>query len=198
MPYSLKMALDQTRHNLGSSCPRAFSNDQLTLYPPPPDWAARDDLSEVLARREQLMTRGQVVLSARVMANQTLYFVGSTPSASAMVVVWSPDPFFEEHADELALVASEAVALKNTSPGGDEAEAACLLTDEMSRPQSVPLPRSLTQGRDVFLSALLVWRAHLPCGFLSGTLLPILVLPGETRAALIVPGQFWSDEFKDR
>lgn len=192
------MALDQTRALLGTSLPRSFSEDKLALYPPPPDWAARDELREVLSWRERLLLRGQVVLSARVMANRSLYFVGSTPSASAMDVVWSADPFFEEHADELAIVAREVAALKNLSPNNENAEIARFVTEEMSRPQSVALPPSLSEGREMFLSALIVWRAHLPLGFLSGTFLPLLVLPGETLAALIVPGRFWSDAFKDR
>lgn len=199
----MKMALDATRALLGNSLPRTFSgdkNEKLALYPPPPTWAARDELQSIIAWRERLLLRGRVVLCARIMANRTLYHITSTPSSSAMLVVWSADPFFEENADELAMVASEAGALKNTSPdeNSDLAPIAALITDEMARTQNVPLPPSLTDGREVFLSSLIAWRAHLPMGFLSGTFMPLLVLPEETPAALIVPGRFWSDDFKDR
>ncbi len=132
------------------------------------------------------------------MANRSLCFLGSTTSASAPGVVWSRDSHFEEHTDELALLAREVGELTNTSPADKNAEVARFVTEEMSRPQSVALPLTLSEQREVFLSALIVWRAHLPFGFLRGTLLPLLVMPGETRATLIVPGRFWGDALKNR
>ncbi len=197
MDLSLKTALRETRERFGTEIPRSFGAiDASQFFPIAPDWAVRDELYEVVRQREVLFNRGRIVLSARIMANRSLYSLGSNPSA--MVVIWSEDAFFEEAPEELAFLAREVASIKNTSPGGDQAEVASLLTDEMSRPLNFPLPHSFSLGRPVFLSSLLVWREHLPFGFLTSMFLPLLVLPEETGATMILPGHFWSDALKDR
>ena len=154
-------------------------------------------MARVAQAQKLLLEQGRVAPGALVQANSQLW--APAMGDSAALVLWSEDARFETEPRRLLELARELYDLKNSAPSDELKPIAHFVTAEKSRPLNAPLPPDWGEvGARFYLSALLVWRAHLPTGFLTSSLLPLLVLPEKTDATLILPGQFWPDELKDR
>ena len=189
------------RRNLGAA-PRAFSRAQRKeLILKAPAWSASDPLSRVTDAQTLLLEQGRIVPAVLVQANANLW--APREGDSAALALWSQDARLETDIATLRGLADEIYDLKGDNPKEpvpDELKTiAQFVTQEKARPLSEPLPAGWgLEGAEFFLSALLVWRAHLPVGFLTSRVLPLLVLPGQIKVAMILPGRFWSEELKDR
>jgi hypothetical protein len=195
----MRQHLEICARNLGPTPRDLKTLDKKYLLPVPPAWVKNDELYEVIKHREALLSQGRVVLGARVIANQMLYYLGTEDSA--MAVVWTQDGYFYDNPRELYEIASILADMHGKKYEGEneeEKEIAEIISNEISRPQSLRLPKSLTGERAVFLSAILVTRKHLSGGMLSSVFMPLLINPTLTRSTMIVPSRFWGDEWKDR
>ena len=189
------------RHNLGAA-PRVFGRAaRREMVLKAPSWSASDPLGRVADAQPMLLERGRVAPAVLVQANAQLYAPGTTDSAA--LALWSEDARLETDLQLLRELAAQLFDYKGETPAEPVPDAmkpfANFVTKERARPLAEPLPTDWgLEGASFFLSALLVWRAHLPCGFLTSRVVPLLVLPSETKAAMILPGRFWADELKDR
>lgn len=187
------------RHKLGPA-PRVLKGAQRkTLLLKAPPWSAQDALARVTQSQQMLLEQGRVASAALVQANAQLW--APNQSDSAALALWSEDARFETDTSRLRELALEVYDLKGQELAEDDPlqPIAHYVTAESSRPLNAPLPAGWGEANARFyLSALLVWRAHLPCGFLTSTVLPMLVLPEKTDAVMILPAEFWADELKDR
>jgi hypothetical protein len=187
--------LEQCRQKFGPP-PRSFSlRERFYLWMAPPDWmiGKRDELWRVYRSRKQLVRDGQVVWAALIQANFQLFSPGSSNCPAA--VVYSTDPSFDSEPYALEEIARSLFRLKGTAPEDPALQKfAHDLTDERVRSMKLALPHSLTQGRDVFYTCIMVHRPHLPDRYLAAGLLPLVVQPELTEATLILPSRFWSDE----
>ena len=192
-------AFEESRQKLGAA-PRALSRAQRKeLLRKAPPWSVGDALSRVTDSQRLLLEEGRIAPAALVQANSQLW--APDQSDSAALCLWSEHARFESDSRRLRELALSIFDLKDTQPEDDDPlkPIAHAVTAESSRPLNVPLPENWGEENIKFyLSALLVWRAHLPCGFLTSTILPVLVLPEKTDATMILPGQFWADALKDR
>lgn len=185
--------IDQCRVRFGPA-PRSFSlGERMALTTRPPAWMykhRKDDLWEIYQRRDDLLQNGTVVWGCLVQANEILFAPGET-DAPAMAI-YSPDRYYDNHVDELADLASHLFRLKGTQPTIPAlAEFARIITDEMTRPMRFPIPAMLAGGHDVFATSIMVQRAHLPHGFLTGGIFPLVIAPGRARATMILPSRYW-------
>ena len=185
------LPINQIRIALGNP-PRKFSKAmQKYLHSDPPDWIPSETtLPKNFQLQDRVRTNGKIVWSALVQANSNLFSPG--PDDHPALVAWSEDPFFDNHVDELQRIAQACFALKRidqTEPDGQQLSHA--VTSEMERPLRTPVPPSMTGGREVFVSVLLVVRRHLPAGHLTESIMPVWLDPQATGFVILVPAGYW-------
>lgn len=200
LTYLPMNAFDQCRELLGPA-PRTFTRAQLKiLRAKAPAWHKSDPLSRVVKDRPLLLERGVVAPAVLIQANAYLW--GSGAEDSAALALWSDDARLETDLVRLRELALELGDLKGKKPEEVAPAMASIardITNESARPLNMKLPDDWgVQGANFYLSALLVWRAHLPTRYLTSRVVPLLVLPQQTDAAMILPGMFWNDALKDR
>jgi hypothetical protein len=172
------------------------SHNDLSLTPPSWFEASDEPRFEPLFRDEPLLyTEGKIVEAHLVQANSMLFEPGDFEACPA-VIVFSDDPYFEQHPDELAKVGHALYAYKNSEVDIPELRPfVAQITDERATYWSRELPHQITQGRRVYFSVILVFRKHLPSGILMASRFPILIAPEHTPATMVLPCQFWDDEY---
>src|SRR5687768_5921828 len=192
MRTQLSQELEQCRQRFGSA-PRTFpASERSYLTLQPPGWCRlwRDPLMQFYNSQEQIRQHGQIVWGHLVQANNLLYEPGSDDCPAS--AIFSLDPWFDDHLDELEAIAHRLLALKETSPNDPlAAPIARYLTAETERQVSLPVPRHRTGGREVYIGDIMVHRKHLPNGYLSVSFFPVVVLPG--HGMMMVPSRFWGD-----
>ena len=191
---------EQCRELFGPA-PRTFSRAQnKILLHKAPAWHKSDPLGRVVKDRPLLLQRGRVAPGVLIQANRNLW--GGGKDDSAALALWSDDARVETDAVRLRELALELADLKGKPTNEIAPELAPFardITNDNARPLNMKLPEDWgLAGAGFYLSALLVWRVHLPTRYLTSRIVPMLVLPEQTDAAMILPGIFWSDALKDR
>lgn len=173
--------------------PRTFDRrDTRLLRLRPPLWlrlADGDALHDVLARQEMLVAHGRIVWACVVQADAALFRRGRGDRPA--LVVYSPDPAFDEMPDDLQEIAARLFALRRADPGDPVLrEFAGLLADPAARPSRAPVPRPVVGSLRVFATTVLVARRHLPGHHLAAGTFPLIIHP-ETDSTMILPGRYW-------
>jgi hypothetical protein len=130
------------------------------------------------------------VWAAHVQANVLLFNVG--PSDHPASVIFSEDPWFDDHPEALFEIGHELFNLKGTDQHDPEsADFARMLTSELIRAPLLTVPARFTAGRNVFHSSIVLPREHLPKGVLCRRPMPVWIDPADTGALLLVPAAYW-------
>ncbi|MFB4318247.1 hypothetical protein [Actinomadura sp. 21ATH] len=149
-------------------------------------------MHEVLRSQEMLLASGRVVWGCVVQADASLFRPGRGDRAA--LVIYSPDPAFDEMPEELQEVASRLFALKRPPEPADPGlrEFARLLNGSgtAARPSRTPVPRPLVGSLPVYATTVLVGRRHVPGRYLAAGTFPLIVHP-DTESTMILPGPFW-------
>ena len=163
-----------------------------SILSPKPAWMGPSDgLNEVYRQQRLLLTEGQVVWGALVMANSMLFEPGKEDLPA--VVVHSTDPHFDSYPMALCQIAQDLFALKNKTVKEPTLQRlADFVTDERGRDMGLSLSPGLT-SRPVFAGTFMVIRNHVPAGFLRGRLIPVLTHPA-TPAVMMLPFEYWPIE----
>ncbi|CAA9375750.1 MAG: hypothetical protein AVDCRST_MAG64-289, partial [uncultured Phycisphaerae bacterium] len=130
----------------------------------PPRWLTpTDQISRIYQHHDRILRDGHVRWAAVVHANNMLFRPGGGDAGAQVVYAREPDV----RLSDLQTIAARAYALKGTRPA-DQAERrlADMLTDEMERALDWPVPMTLTGGRDVVTTVVVLPRQHMPGGFL--------------------------------
>jgi hypothetical protein len=166
----------------------------------PPGWMSqfpRDPLWEIYRHQAKLYQRGVVVWGHIVQANNRLFTPG--PDDCPASVIYSPDPALDNKPASLERIAQSLFAVKGTGQSDAElAEFSRLLANERDRAMRLAVPKSLCEGVQVYHTGVMVVRKHLPRGYLTGSLFPLLIQPSITPAAIILPSQYWPPELTER
>jgi hypothetical protein len=191
-PLPTSSQIDAVRHLMGDP-PRRFDPALATyLTVLPPKWLAPNPNDEMwlnVHNQECIRRDGRVVWGTVVQANNVLFKRVNLESGAS--VIYSPDPWFDRHRDELGEIAQHCFALKGTDQADLEAAAfARMLTNELTRGMRLKVPRRFTAGREVYHSSMLMPRKHLPNGILSGRFFPIWIDPQPTGAMIMVPAAY--------
>ena len=133
--------------------------------------------------------RGRVVWGTVVKANQALYRAGKIDSYGC--VVFSFDPYFDEHLRDLSDIGSAVWALRNTTPQEPALRAlAAIVSDDETTADRV-VPTSLTKGREVQYCVLFIPRQRLPTNHLADIHLPVIADPHSPSAVMLLPIALW-------
>jgi hypothetical protein len=157
-----------------------------------PDWArGRDTPFECIYQDyKRLLRRGEVVWGHIVQANTLLFKPG--PDDCPAAAVFSLDPHFDDNLDELEHMARALFDLKRAEEYDKEvADFARAITNEYEVLFNRKLPKSVASGRTVYYTTIMVHRKHLPARSLKAGWFPLVVLPKESPASLILPSRYW-------
>jgi hypothetical protein len=185
--------LESCRRSFGPP-PRTFSFlTRCYHWVEPPGWLLwnrKDRLWEIYRNRKGLLSCGSVVWGALIQANSMLFSRG--PNDCPAAAVYSLDSFFDGEPEALREIARSLFALKGTAPADPTLrKLADDITDERERSMKLAVPASLTQGREVFYTCIMVFRRHLPGRYLASGLFPLIAHPPATEATMILPSRYW-------
>jgi hypothetical protein len=192
-------AIASTRAAVAEHQRRMGSLELLRQRIHPPAWLTTEDedpLHIVFADQWILRKHGSVLWGHIVEANDLLRTADREDHPAT--VAWSLDPWFDRAVDDLRRIASALADPElRRRRDGETARFARRLDEHVGRIMQWPVPTTLTGGRQVLLTSILVHRPHLPDGRLDASLLPLLLAPGRSQAAMILPMGEWTAELRD-
>ena len=192
--------LNHIRKSVGSPNRRLDMNDKpCSVVTPWTDIFSRKP-KELLAvayddrNQRAVWKQGRVYWGALVQANNALF----KPQANAYPanIIFSTSDTIDMNPIFISDIARTLFSLKNTHPDDTEIRKfADAITDEKKRTFNLQLPRSVIKGADVFFTTVILKPDHLPKGYLSGGIFPIMNRKN-FDASLLVPHKYWPDTFK--
>ena len=133
---------------------------------------------------------GKIAFGALVQANVLLFKKGDDDCPANFI--YSTDKYYWEHQDEMILLADALFSTKGYVGFHPSIQRlADLITDEYSRVFCYKLPRDITEGREVYMTTVMVQRDHLPKKKIIGRKYPMLVLENNEPDAMILPYLYW-------
>lgn len=160
-------------------------------------WINLSTLNRIYSDQKFLARSGKIVYAHLIQANSLLFkkrlFGGDLPA----VLLYSMEPYYDEHPEELRKLAREIFSYKNKKDAPLELQKfADLISNELSSEYNLILPSSITPHGKVYYSTFVVWRKHLIDNYLKNSLFPIFAAPDRVKSCMIVPKQYWSEEYK--
>jgi hypothetical protein len=161
-----------------------------------PAYARIDQLNTFFRKKKDLLKRGQIVWGQTIQANQYLYHPGCDDAPAE--VIFCPELSQTIDPDRLTPIAQKFQSLKGTQPEDPELAAlAASITDEYDRHFGLPLPQCLSPDFPTETSVIYIVRKHLPNGYLSQKILPLLVYPEQPRVVMVLPCRYWPTAMED-
>ena len=129
-----------------------------------------------------VIATGKIRYGYVVEANNELYrFKDLQSVALPGVVIYSTDEYFDSNPLALKKIAEELYANKHSN----------MLRNELKYFTATRLPDELTEGRDVYITTMAFYRLHLPLGYLTDSLLPIVADPAHP-GVFVVDVKYWT------
>lgn len=130
-----------------------------------------------------VIATGKIHYGYLVEANSEMFrFKDLKTVALPGVVLYSTDDYFDSHPLELKKIAKTMYANKHHN----------ILRNELNYFTAQRIPNELTGGREVYMTTIMFYRLHLPLGYLSDSLMPLVADPKHT-AAFVVDVQYWTN-----
>lgn len=184
--------LEQMRANYAA-------NPKKNVFLMRPSWMGfGDELGVIYKEKKQLLTEGTICYAAVVQANDILFrwAFGDLPAN----LIYSPDDAVSHDPTLLYKLAQQLYSYKDMPlEQVPEAwrEVARVITDERDR-SAFAFRATMADGFAIntYFNANMVIRKHLPGMVLRSGLLPVLACPGKCKSVLILPKQYWTEDFK--
>lgn len=130
-----------------------------------------------------VITTGKVRYGYLVEANNEMFrFKDLQTVVLPGVVIYSTDDYFDTHPLALKQIANALFADRRSN----------MLRNELKYFTAQRVPDNLTGGREVFITTIMFYRLHLPLGYLSDSLLPLIADP-QHPAAFVVDVKYWTN-----
>ena len=172
---------------------REFYENKTVKYKPfkkPMRWDKRDPLMQIYNDTDSLMNNGKVVYASLVQANSIL-FKRFPPIDCPACVLFSLDEHYDSNPQDLTAIADEIYRYKGTSAAPAEIKRLVdVITDEISSLFNHKLPESLTGGRTVYYTTIMVQRNHLYKNRILDSLFPLVCDPDKFKTSVILPKDF--------
>jgi hypothetical protein len=144
-------------------------------------------------QKNLLLTKGIVVWGHIVQANSLLFQRGKKNHSAA--IVYSLEPIFNRNLSQLSRIAWELYELKDRRIEHPEVidlkAIATAITNETDCLFNIRIPQSITLDRVVYYTTIAVYRQDLPTKCLQNNWFPLLIAPGITENAMILPAKYW-------
>lgn len=131
----------------------------------------------------KVLSSGKIYYGQIVEANSRLFDRNFKELILPAVVVYSPDEYYENYPYELGDIAKTLFADKRNN----------ILRNDLKYFSNVKVEESLTGGREVYISTIMVYRYHLPTGYLKRGLFPVIADPQGCTSVFIVDSKYWTE-----
>lgn len=128
---------------------------------------------------------GKIYYGSLVQANEELFKETRVERVLPAVVVYSQEEYYEKNPEELGEIAHSLFANKENN----------CLKNETEYMFHMPVDESLTNGRKVYMSTLLINTKQFPLNYISGGLFPIIADPEQSKSVFVIDSKYWTDKF---
>lgn len=131
-----------------------------------------------------VLNNGKIVYACLAMANTELYKESKHIHKSyPAVLIYSTDECFVDDPTPLISITKALYDDKDNN----------FLQNETSFYSHYELPKSITDGKNVYATCVLLYRYHLPLGFIKDnmTLMPLIVNPNSCPSSFVVDAKYW-------
>ncbi|MGL5676431.1 MAG: hypothetical protein ACRDDX_08450 [Cellulosilyticaceae bacterium] len=144
-------------------------------------------------QREELIRDSKLVLGVLVMANTLLYEADNNYDCPA-VFLYSTDPYYEENIQVLEALADEIYSYRELPDieilrDLDKKWVVDRLNKEEEPIFNEKLPYGLTEGREVYLTTMIVMREYIPGRVLQSRVYPLLIKEG-IKMGMLFPSSY--------
>jgi hypothetical protein len=164
------------------------------------------DMHDLLRRREDVLLtilKDQSILHehgevcwGNVVDVNTLLFNPENEHTLPVSIIYSNDPFYDEHPGHLEKISQGLKSLKASVSDDTEFGAFMkVITRDFEQILRQEMPRSLCEGRSVFYATIFVQPQHLPGRVMSKSRFPVVTNANATEIAMILPSHFWPRRF---
>ena len=187
-----KSNIEQMRKNFASS--RRTRSDRLKGRPP---WTFNHVIGAQYDKQDEILFDGKIFYASLNQANTAIFRKGFGNFGA--VLVYSPDPFYDEHPEKLTPIARMLYSYKDSAQNAPSELKyfADAITDESVYFLNLLIPPQFTYGRVVYATTVVLHRHHLPGRRLSGGLFPILANPDAFKPCMVLPKAYWTKEFTE-
>ena len=157
------------------------------------DWE-KSDVAVIINSWNDILINGKLGWAHLIQANSLMFSPGKYDSPGELVVC--KNKCFPE---ELERIAEELYSLKGQSGSlsdPEEKDYALHLEDEISGRFGLPVPKSISERDDLFISSCFFQRKRLPKRYLENSFFPVLYLEESPFTVMIVPDFYWSRTFR--
>ena len=155
------------------------------------------ELKAIYRDNAVIRDQGVVVWGHIIQANTDLFDPKNYDNLPAGAI-YSCDPYYDSRLDQLAEIAGILFATKGKRGVSPELrKLSRIISDERTMRMKISVPESLTDGRKVYYTSIMVHRKQLPVPFLVCSAFPLIVAPKHTTATMILPSQYWSEEMEE-
>lgn len=140
-----------------------------------------------------VLNNGEIVYGTLVMANSSIFKPSKNVHKSyAAVLLYSTD---ESFIDDPMPLREYADNLFENQVNGDSG-----LGDDTKFLAHYKLPLSMTNGKNVYATCVLLYRYHLPLGFIpnSSAMIPMIVSPDSCPSSFVIDAKYWPLELVDK
>ncbi|MBQ8001525.1 MAG: hypothetical protein IJ298_10090 [Ruminococcus sp.] len=189
---NFKLSIERMRDNFYNSRP-----DNIHLHRP--WWMFVDDeLSKIYKDKKVLLQQGKVYYACLMQANTKL-FQKFPPFDYPAQIVYSTSFEVDENPLLLKDTIEEIYSYKYSDENPPEQWKDIVENIRNEKDRSIlSFACSYDNARiDARMQTLMIFRKHLPTGILSGNVLPIIACPDACDSVIVLPSEYWSDEFKE-
>lgn len=133
------------------------------------------------------LNNGNIVYGCLVMANKELYKESKHIHKSyPAILIYGTDECFVDDPTPLIRIAKELYDNKDNN----------FLQNESTFYSHYELPKSMTDGKNVYATCVLLYRYHLPLGFIKDnmSIMPLIVDPNSCPSSFVADAKYWSLE----
>ena len=133
-----------------------------------------------------MLQNGEVYYGCLVRANELLFTPSeNTDEALPAMLIYSRDEYYKTSPEELIKIADALYENRDTNN----------LRYETLYHFNEKLDSEQTEGREVFLTDVLICRAHVPMGMLGGLrIIPIIADPEKSKSCFVVDCKYWTNK----
>jgi len=162
----------------------------------PDPWMLRSRFKVLFEVQDVLFSEGSVVWGTLVQANGNLFYPGLDDHPA--VIFYSLDETIDSNPKLIKKVARGLYKIKGKKTDKDLQDFSDMLKSERTPKWKIPVPLRITKNIQCFYTTALIYRGHLPKGYLKNRLFPYLVCPDKTNVGIILPSRYWSKTFLNR
>lgn len=147
---------------------------------------------------KELFSEGEVAYGKVILANSDIYKEDGKRFETA-VIMYSTDKHYDNGFSELDNLVGDLVfgmiyIRENDNKVAGNIRDICKYLSKGENFLNLKVSTSITRGRSVYITCIMIDRKQLPCGHLKDMIFPILAAPNSSKATMVLPKEYWGDQ----